>query len=370
MLALMARGTDEDWARVKVLADSLVYAQNNDPTLNDGRLRDAYHAATLISPNGKMQVAAPGSGTGNMAFATIALLRYWEIKAGLSYLEAAERLGQWIYDHTYDTRGVGGYGGSYGGWEPNQTKHRWKATEHNIDVYAAFMKLCEATGDPIWLPRAMYAKNFVRAMWNEAGGHFWTGTLNDGASINPSPIPEDAQSWGLMALGEVNLYGAGISWAENNFVVDPCPGCDDGAKGFKFSDRGAGCWFEGTAHTTIALQIKGEGDKTGEFLEVLRKVQTTVPNNNGKGIVSACPGGADSGYGGTYPNALHIGATAWYLFAERCHNPFWQISTSDIIPYDGLYDSISETVHSHGSQEGCSLVSIFFLDDHPRFSWE
>jgi len=365
MLALMARGTDEDWARAKVLADSLIYAQNHDPDFNDGRLRDAYHASAFIGQDGKAQVAAPGSGVGNMAFAILALLRYWEVKGGDAYLEAATRLGQWIHDHTYDTRGPGGYTGGYAGNPPGQTRHQWKATEHNIDVYPTMMKLYEATGDSRWLRRAMHAKNFVRAMWNEAGGHFWTGTLNDGASINPSPIPEDTQSWGLMALSEVDRYGAGITWAENNLLVDPCPSCE-ACKGFRFSDQGAGCWWEGTAHMTIAFQIKDDDDKAGEFLEVLRKVQTTVPNNNGQGIVSACPGGADSGYGGTYPNALHIGATAWYLFAERHHNPFWGIRTDEPIPYAGLYDALLETI---ARDTWNYLSSDWATDNHLPWSW-
>ncbi|HID61128.1 MAG TPA: hypothetical protein EYP49_00050, partial [Anaerolineae bacterium] len=365
MLALMARGAEEDWARAKVLADSLVYAQNHDPDFTDGRLRDAYHASAFIGQDGEAQVAAPGSGVGNMAFATLALLRYWEAKEGDSYLEAATRLGQWIYDHTYDTHGPGGYTGGYVGNPPDQTRHRWKATEHNIDVYAAFMKLYEATGDSTWLRRAMHAKNFVKALWNEAGGHFWTGTLNDGASINPSPIPEDAQSWGLMALGEVSRYGAGITWAEDSLLVDPCPGCE-ACKGFRFSDRGAGCWWEGTAHMVIALQIKGESDKADQFLAALRKVQISVPNNNGKGIVSACPGGADSGYGGIYPNALHIGAAAWYLFAERGHNPFWGVGTGDAIPYDGLYDAFLETL---ARDTWRYLSSDWATDNHLPWSW-
>jgi len=82
MLALMARGTDEDWARARTLADAFVYAQNHDPDFSDGRLRDAYHASAFVGGDGKVQVASPGSGVGNVAFATLALLRYWEVERG------------------------------------------------------------------------------------------------------------------------------------------------------------------------------------------------------------------------------------------------------------------------------------------------
>ena len=328
MLALMARGTATDWERVRILADSLVYVQNNDPDFVDGRVRDAYSADPLVGANGKTRIASPGSATGNMAWTMLAWLSYWKAKGGTSYLNAATQLGQWIYDHTYDTRGASGYTGGYSG---SLGKYQWKATEHNIDVYVAFMKLYEATNDPIWFGRARHARNFVQAMWNGTQGYFWTGTTNDGVTINPSPIPEDAQSWGLMALGETNIYGAGITWAESNLSITPCLDCTS-YHGFKFSDVGNGCWFEGTAHMSIAFQIKGETAKADDIVRVLRNVQTSAPNNSGAGIVAACPYGAVTGYGWSYPNALHIGATAWYLFAERRHNPFWQISTSEAIP--------------------------------------
>jgi len=328
MLALMARGTAPDWERVKVLADSLMYAQNNDPDFADGRVRDAYSAASLVGTNGQAQIVSPGSATGNMAWTIMAWLGYWNVKGGTSYLDAATHLGRWIYDNTYDTRGVGGY---TGGYSSNLEKYQWKATEHNIDVYVAFMKLYEATGAPIWFGRARHARNFVQAMWNETRGYFWTGTTNDGVTINPSPIPEDAQSWGLIALGEADTYGAGITWAESNLSVNPCSSCIS-YYGFKFSDVGDRCWFEGTAHMAIAFQIKGETAKADDIVGVLRNVRTSAPNNNGAGIVAACPDEAVTGYGWSYPNALHIGATAWYLFAERGHNPFWQISTSEAVP--------------------------------------
>ena len=328
MLALMARGTATDWQRARILADSLVYAQSHDPDFADGRVRDAYSATSLIGTNGKAQPASPGSATGNMAWTIMAWLGYWKARGGTPYLDAATRLGQWIHDNTYDTRGAGGY---TGGYSCSLGKYQWKATEHNIDIYVAFMLLYEATDDPIWFGRARHARDFLQTMWNETGGYFWTGTTDDGATINPSPVPEDTQSWGLMALGQTGTYGTGISWAESNLLVNPCPGCTS-YQGFKFSDVGNGCWFEGTAHVAIAFQIKGETAKADDIVAVLRNVQTSAPNNNEAGIVAACPDGADTGYGWSYPNALHIGATAWYLFAERGYNPFWQISTDEAIP--------------------------------------
>jgi hypothetical protein len=288
MLALSARGTPADWERARILADTLIYAQNNDPDFADGRVRDAYSAASFVGTDGKPQITSPGSATGNMAWTVLAWLGYWQAKDGAAYLDAATQLGQWIYDNTYDTRGAGGY---TGGYSSSLEEYQWKATEHNIDVYVAFMKLYQATGDPVWFGRARHARDFLQAMWNEAGGYFWTGTTGDGVTVNPSPVPEDTQTWGLMALGETNTYGTGITWAESDLSLNPCPGCTS-YHGFKFSDVGDGCWFEGTAHMAVAFQIKGEAAKADDILGVLRSVQTSAANNNGAGIVAACPEGA------------------------------------------------------------------------------
>lgn len=352
-LAFMARGTQHDLTRAQILADSLVYAQNNDRFYTDGRLRNAYQAGDLADrQTGKARL--PGwwdcaqqqwfedqfqvsSYTGNMAWVIIGLLRYYEKKGGLTYLNAAIQLGDWIYTNTYDTRGGGGYTGGFDGWEPNPTKILWKSTEHNIDIYVAFMKLWELTDDPVWRPRAMWAKNFVKAMWNVGGGHFWTGTLDDGVTVNTAVIPADVQNWALMALGEASTYGAAITWVENNYLVqEPC--CRGrNLKGFDFNNDRDGIWWEGTAHTVIAFQLKQELQKANDFLRMLRIAQLCAPNTNRKGIVATCHDGVTTGFNWLYYNRLHIGATAWYLFAERGHNPFWGIGTADPIPYEGQY---------------------------------
>lgn len=58
-----------------------------------------------------------------------------------------------------------------------------------------------------------------------------------------------------------------------------------------------------------------------------------APNANG--IVATCHDGVSTGLDWQYYNRLHIGATAWYLFAERQYNPFWGIQTDMPVPYAG-----------------------------------
>jgi hypothetical protein len=156
-------------------------------------------------------------------------------------------------------------------------------------------------------------------MWDSIGGHFWTGTLVDGVTENKDVLPADVNTWGLMALQD---YKEAVTWVEDNCKVDPCPkGC--GFKGFDFNNDRDGVWFEGTAHMVIAFQILSENLKAGEFLAELRRAQNEANNANGKGIVAACHDGVTTGFDWVYNNRLHIGATTWYIFAERGYNPYW-----------------------------------------------
>ena len=354
ILALLARGNEEDLTRAKVLVDALVYAQKHDPEFNDGRLRDAYRAGNFTNADGTVQIGSPGSATGNMAWAMLALLAYWESEGGNNYLQAAEDLGEWIFDNTYDERGSGGY---TGGYDSNGTVYRWKATEHNADLYAAFVRLYEATGDVTWLARALHAKRFLQTLWNETDSHFWTGTTNDGETINPSPIPEDTQSWTYLTLGEAERYGMSLNWTLDQLLVTPCPNLtDESTSGVQFSNLGTGCWFEGSAHTILALQMLGDRTHADQLLSTLRQVQTSQGKDSG-GVVAASPGGAVTGYGFAYPNTPHIGATAWYLFVERGYNPFWGINIDVPIPYEGFEVEQADSIAPPSFQQGMSYAT-------------
>jgi len=358
MLAFMADSSNEDsWERAKILADAFVKAQQNDRYFNDGRLRNAYQSGDLLDrATGKARV--PGwwdygeqkwfedeysvsTQIGNLAWVMIALLEYYKKRGGSDYLEAADKLGAWIYDNCYDTRGSGGYAGGYEGWEPDsvnpegQAKIKWKSTEHNLDVYIAFTKLSQIyqeLGDTIWQDwqeRALHARDFVQTMWDSTEGHFWTGTDTTGININKDNIPLDVNPLGLMALDGINKYGVGIAWAETACLVNPCPrSC--GFKGFDFNTDKDGVWFEGTAQMCISFQIKGEDEKSDTFLIEIEKAQASANNGNGKGIVAACHDSVSTGFGGYYFNRLHIAATSWYILAKKKSNPFTAVEELNI----------------------------------------
>ena len=327
ILALIDRGTPEDMSRAKILCDSLIWCQNHDQDFNDGRIRDGYWANDLTDSTGEnSSIKSPGTGAGNMAWTIIALLRYYEVTGDTTYLNSSKRMGDWIYDNCYDTRGAGGYTGGYTGWQPQ--KLEWKSTEHNIDVYVAFMNLYKATNNSTWQEGATYAKTFVESMWNESVGHFWTGTMNDGITINRDVRPLDVNTWGVMALDDVNRSAIN-NWIENNCQTTCC-----GFEGFDFNCDRDGIWFEGTAQMCISYQIGNETEKSDQYIDELRRAQTSANNSNGKGIVAACHDNVSTGFGWGYPNALHIGATAWYIFAERELNPYWGLNTGEPIPSD------------------------------------
>ena len=335
LITFLERGTSDDLERAKILADAFVYAQKNDRYYEDGRLRNAYMSGDLKDHiTGKARLPGwwdPDEGkwyedqfqvsthVGNLAWTMIALLNYYKGKGGNKYLEAAITLGEWIEKHTRDSECNGGYAGGYDGWEPNPDKITWKATEHNIDVYVAFTLLSEIRDKEKWQEKASHAKNFVDAMWYGKDQHFWTGT-KDACEENKDNIPLDIQAWALMAF---NKYNDALVWAENN-----CGTESDGFKGFDFNTDKDGVWFEGTAQMAVAYQINNEGDKSNFYVEELQKAQASARNTNGKGIIAASHDGVSTGFDWEYFSRLHIGATAWYIFAEIEYNPYWGTSTT------------------------------------------
>lgn len=374
LLAYLARGRVADLSRATLLADAFVYAQSHDRSYDDGRLRNAYQGGDLILPPGwapnhrKDTVRLPGwfdpgqkkwiedsdqvgTSTGNMAWVMIGLLRTYRLLGKAEYLEAAKRLGSWIEENTRDTfagdkfcPGLpdGGYTGGFKGWEPNPTPLCWKSTEHNIDLYVAFMTLSDLTPEPeksMWRERALHAKKFVRPMWEACSAdHFATGTKDreDDYILNCNFAPEDVNTWGLMALGEVDRYGVGIDWVQTNAQVSEFCFLGGLVTGIDFNDDRDGIWWEGTAHTVIAKRIKGEGAEADLLLENLRLAQLFAPNANGRGIVATCHDRVTTGIEGfLLYNRLHVAATAWYVLAEKEYNPFWDIKTSDPIPHEG-----------------------------------
>jgi uncharacterized repeat protein (TIGR01451 family) len=347
-LALIAFVASEDKDRGEILADALVYVQAHDRYYDDGRLRNAYQAGDLIippgwTPNGRVDTARMpgwwdpqeqewyeeeefvGSGTGNLAWTMIALLDYYDKWGGEVYLNAAIDLGNWLENHTRDTRGAGGYTGGYIGWEPNPTPLLWKSTEHNLDLYVAFERLYRITGEQTWHERAEHARNFVNTMWNDTEGLYWTGTRIDGMTVNTQTVPLDAQTLSLLTLGPNERTQRAIDYAEAHHRATY-----GDYEGFDFNDDRDMPWFEGTGQMVVAYWMLGDTAQAQFYLNELRKAQETASNGDGKGIVAAPADGLTTGFDWEYFNRLHVGATAWFIFAELGYNPYWGNLVRDV----------------------------------------
>jgi hypothetical protein len=335
--AYLLRGRKDDIDRARTIGNSLIYAQQNDPNFNDGRLRQAYFVDQR-DPNGVfLRLAlAPffftGTAVGDMAWAAIALAQLYSRTRELSYLNGALNLGNWIFNVTFDTRGAGGYNFGVDG---GNNRLLFKSTEHNIDAFALFGMLARLTG---------------------------TGA--DGATINRDNIPEDTQTWSFMALRD-DLFARSIDWAKTNLATTDTPQTINSRltgniriNGSSFASLSLrslapssqfdqppdpnGVWLEGTGHLAAALSDRKLGgghdidgfdgdEKTARSLldnielaqERLGRDQTIGGRalTERQGVVAASSV-VNTGFGFSfYPN-LHLAASAWYVIAGQSGNPF------------------------------------------------
>lgn len=349
LMAFLAAGQRE---RAQLVADALVYAQGHDRSYTDGRLRNAYQGGDLAvppgwTPRGKALSARPpgwwgasapgaaltwqedskliGADTGNMAWAALALLNYYETRGGEQYKEAALRLAEWAAANL-DTRGSGGYTGGITGGEDAPVQVPWKSTEHNIDLAVLFARVAQLTADPAkkaeWETRAAHARQFVESMWNPELCHFQTGTLNDGVTVNTQSIPLDAQTWALLAFGAGERTQQALRFVELNHEVTQQQDAAE-FRGFDFNEDRDGLWLEGMGQMAVAYKLLGQATAAEAVLAEMREVQAQAPAGNGRGLVAAPVCCTSTGFDWEYYDRLHVGATAWYIFGELGYNPYW-----------------------------------------------
>ena len=333
LIAYLVRGTPEDIERAKLLGDSFLYAQANDP-VGDGRVRDGYFVAPFdlgfvgsdsffVREDGGVNLANGGafgfldnSRVGDLAWTAISLTQLYNETGEARYLDGAKTLGDWIIDNAYVETGLGGFtfGLAGGAFQP------YKSTEHNIDLVALFTMLETLDGGATdWRFYAKHAADYLDEMWNPKGGYFYTGSSGVGVDAEGNPyddtiatefnaddpragrrIPEDPQSWSYLAL-ERKKYAESIDWAVNNLETTDTGGSPSfplpeglSFTGVTFSDISLllsdalpfnpaanpnAVWFEGTGHMAIALLERGRrGDvaQAHRFLENIRKAQSEL----------------------------------------------------------------------------------------------
>jgi hypothetical protein len=304
-------------------------AATNDRAGAQGRLRNAYRAGPQDHgplPNGWWDNARQqwleddyqvGTATGNVAWAALALLTLADRSQDHRYRLAAAALGHWAIEHTLDQRGAGGFTGGIFGGEATPRSLTWKSTEHNIDLEAVFRWLARLGVPGDWSKTAQAARRFIDSQWDDASGHFLTGTTPDGITENRATSGLDVQFWALLLPDAPDKWRRALLYAQ---VAHGVP------EGFAFNDDKSGLWTEGTAQAALSFQAAGQDDKAARYLNSI--AQQVSPG----GYLWATPKARVStglmiGPDSVTPDFFyfhlpHLGATAWAVIASKAWNPF------------------------------------------------
>lgn len=346
LLAFLAEGSPDGLRRARLIGDAFVYAAEHDRTYDDGRLRDAYRGGDLVlppgwTPNGRVgtvpipgyylegsqtfvEIEQGGLSTGNDAWGMIALLALHRATGDVKYRTAALRIADVVRGFRQD---AGTYQGFRGGLDQPEsampTARPWASSEHNLDLFAAFLRLAEVTGDPQWTVEADHARQFVESMWDPSIGCYRAGTI-DSSTRNETAgqLPVDVQAWSGLADPSVRTLHPGVLLCgEQKHALT-----DQGFAGFDFNDDRDGVWFEGSAQMAVAYERMGQPSPASNLRAMLAQAQATPPWGDGFGLAATSREGLTSGFGFSYFRRLHIGATAWNVFAQLSWNPFYGIA--------------------------------------------
>lgn len=277
--------------------------------------------------------------TGDNAWGMISLLALYQVTHDDNYLKTARRIGRFIWQFKDDTNGYQGFTGGLELPENGSIYRPWASTEHNLDVYVAFTKMFQITGESQWRDGALHALKFIEAMWDDdahdaENGCFLAGTLNSGnrnaSSLRakfrpnePNQLPLDTQSWSILALKDVlSTHPDLLKCPEKNHLIEDSR--TEGISGFDFNEDKDGVWFEGTAQMVLAYKVAGRLDRAEYFQNELRRAQSDLRFGQTGGLPAASHDGVTSGFEFCYFRRTHLGATAWNVFAQIGFNPYYQ----------------------------------------------
>ena len=330
-------------AHAEILADAIVYAQNHDRAFHDGRLRNVYLGGDPAAAAGRSvggingAVPLPGfwqngkwledcyavsSSAGNISWTVIALLKASEVvseEKKAEYIAAADKAGEFLLGLSSES---GGFTAGFEGWDDVQEKAGYKSTEHNLALMAAFSALSDIMKTDNPQKSAEYeaasesARKFIFSMYDRELSCFYTGTTEDGLTVNKSVLPLDTNALSVLAFGE-KLEDADkvLTFIKRSMSV---------GAGFDFSAGDLdGVWNEGTAQMALCCHMKGMNEEYSAMMGYLK----TQEYKDG-GIPAADRDGVSTGFflSGTaelweYYNTLSIGATGWYALAQLKANP-------------------------------------------------
>jgi hypothetical protein len=328
-IALFACGRK---AEAKRVADALALAVDKDRSYHDGRVRNAYRSGPVAI--GREGMLLPGywnsasntwiedqyqvsSGTGNLAWASLALLAAYDRTGVGSYLSAAKQIMHWIAADMKGAGALGYFGGTFG-HESSLAKLSWKSTEQNLDVYAAASWLATEDKDETWPAMRDRTHRFLDAMWDQRQSRFFVGSLPGGDEPNTTQSGIDSELWPVMAVPEYRgRYDAILEWVGRRYSV---------GSGFDFNDDRDGIWLEGTAQAALAFRLAGKDGKSDALLDTIGGqiasdglVFATVGPELTTGLKIG-PDQASADF--KYYRMPHVGATAWAILAALDYNPF------------------------------------------------
>jgi len=331
-IALIGCGRSQDADRI---GDAMLAALDHDRYWHDGRLRNAYQPGLAADRPIKLSgwwndkqnrwVEDPyqvGSDTGNMAWAMLALLALARDGQSTKYRDGAVRVAHWV-EKNFDTRGPRGFMGGVFGDQPNPQINRWKATEHNADLAAAFAALAAATGDAHWRMRSDRASAFVTAMWDDKCKCFAAGTTEDGTTRNTT-LALDAQIWPLLAIpGATTKYHAALATVVRRMSVKG---------GLSYGSARGGIWTEGTEQVALLMKLMGRPPQ--RLIAAAERNRSPDGSYFATDALSMSTGfdlETDPSQRRAYFRLPHLAALAWAALAQQGFNPFTGTKTLPVV---------------------------------------
>ncbi len=278
--------------------------------------------------------------TGPNVWLGIAALQYEHKVGGGEFLGLAERIGD-VLLRLQDEEG-----GLRGGPE-----EAWYSTEHNLDAYAFFGMLSEATQNNkykdaqsrvlFWIKKYAYSAKDNRMNRGKGDGTVATDTFGWAiAAIGPKALKAiEFDADGIMDFAEKNCVVMADFKQEGEEAIK--------VRGFDFAKaqhlgRGGVISCEWTAQMIVGFQVMARyyglqkniekaaayRQKANLYLSELQKMVITSPSRTGQGrgcLPYASTENVDTGHGWRTPRGASTGSvasTAYGLFAWKEYNPF------------------------------------------------
>ena len=398
---LMGNNPDAECrARAFQIADALVLLQDHDPNnagaaaapefpaLTPAPLRDAYRAGTVATSRDATKITVRTAGfdnasSGNQAYAAMALVRaadvaeeHGEAERAADYRKTAKELLLSVAGNRMRPDPLRGFAMS-----EDAAVGQARATEHNIDLAAAFGRMADAEADPAlkakweaWRDRAdhfrnrMYGANerFATLPWIRDDWQYFRAGTGLADDINKDLASLDTGAWSSLGRGDdrdVAFDLLEFLATSTDATGRTYTGFDPGFRAVaddSLTSRRDGIGSEATAYMALIARKLGDGailaalpgratltaDEQAAYDLVLGKandgetdhdladflagqlvnIQLHAPNGDGLGLVAApVPGVGTGEY--DLVNGWALASTCWARFAFQGWNIFTASST-------------------------------------------